>query len=793
MTTYAYDAMDNLTDVYQGVQHREFRYDQLGRLRTAKNPENGTTTYAYDKNGNLISKLSGNDYTCFGPVVTSPPACNASADFDSSGATNYYDALNRPTSKQYSDGTTPSVTYRYSEDLSGGPLNYQKGRLTSIVSGNTTIQFNSFDAAGRVLRHTQTTTGAVGSPYVFGYQYNTGGLLTQLTYPSGRVVSTTYDDAGRAGKVLGQLGSVSTAYAGPPTGKIYIQYAPHGAVSQMLLAGGTSETWQMNEQHGYNSRLQPTSISLATTAGTPVTIRNLTFGYGGAENNGNLLSQGIAGTGLASALSQSYQYDRLNRITKVGEGTTWNRNFDYDQYGNGWVSAYTPSSFAPDPSTPQSQGTINADTNQTGIAGSTWDGAGNLNNIGTGSFLFYYDAENRMIRSVLGSATVYQYDGQGRRVARIDCPSNMTTCDAATAGAAVTSFAYDAQGQLAAEYSNHPSSQPCTTCYLLADHLGSTRVMTDSIGTAVQCHDYLPFGEELLAGTSGRNGCYLPASGSGVLFTGKERDAETSLDYFGARYYSSAQGRFTSPDEFPGGIVDPFTDQQASQPGPLPYADITDPQTLNKYGYVRNNPLRYTDPDGHDWQDAVEFVAGVGRGVAASESFGAVGAPSESDSMSSRIGQAVGTGVVGVVGAIASVGGITGGVLTAPTGVGALAGGAVALKGAASAVGAAKNLGAILTAPMQRSSDSGSYTNTHESGAVYVGKGDRARSQASGRRVAKETGDKHVATDHTSASSSREGFKAESRRMDQARSEGKKLYNKRESPGKKMRQQDGEN
>ena len=65
-----------------------------------------------------------------------------------------------------------------------------------------------------------------------------------------------------------------------------------------------------------------------------------------------------------------------------------------------------------------------------------------------------------------------------------------------------------------------------------------------------------------------------------TLFTGKERDAETGLDYFGARYMSSAQGRFTSPDA-------PFADQH-----------VTDPQSWNLYAYGRNNPLRFVDPTG---------------------------------------------------------------------------------------------------------------------------------------------------------------------------------------------------
>lgn len=69
-------------------------------------------------------------------------------------------------------------------------------------------------------------------------------------------------------------------------------------------------------------------------------------------------------------------------------------------------------------------------------------------------------------------------------------------------------------------------------------------------------------------------------------YTGKERDTETGLDYYGARYFSGVMGRWTSPDW---SIV----------PQPIPYANLEFPQTLNLYSYVQNNPLRYVDPEGH--------------------------------------------------------------------------------------------------------------------------------------------------------------------------------------------------
>ena len=70
-------------------------------------------------------------------------------------------------------------------------------------------------------------------------------------------------------------------------------------------------------------------------------------------------------------------------------------------------------------------------------------------------------------------------------------------------------------------------------------------------------------------------------------YTGKERDTESGNDYFGARYYASSMGRFLSPD-------------WSAKYEPVPYAKLDNPQTLNLYAYVGNNPLRTTDPDGHD-------------------------------------------------------------------------------------------------------------------------------------------------------------------------------------------------
>ena len=198
-----------------------------------------------------------------------------------------------------------------------------------------------------------------------------------------------------------------------------------------------------------------------------------------------------------------------------------------------------------------------------------------------------YDAENRQTDATptLGHDLAYFYDGEGRRVKKRCCKRLNDDVRLRRAG--------EARGGV----QRGCSPQRAAGCFLTADHLGSTRLVTNAGGGVVERTDYLAFGDEIVSSTGSPRLSvtgYTADSGIQQKFTGKERDAETGLDYFGARYFSAAQGRFTNPDPLVWQSWQSGNDDEKAR-----FLEfISDPQNFNQYAYVRNNPLSSIDPSG---------------------------------------------------------------------------------------------------------------------------------------------------------------------------------------------------
>jgi len=167
---------------------------------------------------------------------------------------------------------------------------------------------------------------------------------------------------------------------------------------------------------------------------------------------------------------------------------------------------------------------------------------------------------------------------------------------------------------------------------------------------------------------------------------------------------------------------------------PVPYANLTNPQTLNLYAMVADDAETYADLDGHccDLDDAIDYGVGVLRGFASSLTFGAVGAPKSEDSVSSRAGQGTGSVLAGITGEItadAGKGGMVAGLAAEAPSLGTsttlvLAGAGAAAVGTAVEASAAANLARLATTPMQSSDKPGEVyvTEPQASGKPYMGR-----------------------------------------------------------------------
>jgi RHS repeat-associated protein len=435
----------------------------------------------------------------------------------------------------------------------------------------------SYDAMGRVVQ-TMTCTPmncGTGQGFVMNYAYDLGGDLTTLV-SSGTTVQyspadSPIDAAGRVTKVEGASGD------GPLSPLVTIDpsngYWPTGAVRKITYGNNLTESSVYNNQ-GQPCRISVNSsgalLSNCSDAVAAGNVQDFSMSYGSSDN-GNIA--GFAASGQQN-FNRSYTYDSLNRLQTMSapgdqcSGLSWT----VDAWTNRTAQTTTGGSCY----SPQ----VSVDSNNR-LSGAPYqyDAAGNLLNDGNHSYT--YDAENRVTQVDGGNTATYVYDATGKRIEKIvggsdsqylyDIAGRVNTVFGN--GAFQRMYAY-LNGQQVGEFFNG------TVYFISTDHLGSTRLLTGLDGSVQESDDYYPYGEPITTGTQ-----------SLLKFTGKERDTESGLDNFGARYYGSSMGRFMTPD-------------WAARPTTVPYAEFGDPQSLNLYGYVRSDPITRADADGHISEEA---------------------------------------------------------------------------------------------------------------------------------------------------------------------------------------------
>jgi len=578
-TDYQYDALGNLlcagqkgtnsgtftncASIPAGWRARNFTYDSLSRLLTSNNPEVGTITYKYDLDTNCASPNS-----FVGLLISKTDARGIRTCAQ-------YDAINREAVFNYSN-SDPTVTTTYDQTACLGLSACQNiGHRSSMTdaAGSEAWSYQVDAANNRSVHVEQRTTNSITKTST--YYLDQAGNVTQAVYPTGRVVNYTYDAANRPSTAIDGFNGITyatdfqTAPTGCLTGKVC--YTPQGAFYALSI-GQTSSFTGLNLTHSYNSRLQPNEFKASSTGGNAIDI---TYGFVDPVTSHNAGHVYSITNNLNSSRTQNFTYDQLNRIKTAGTSATtgqycWGYDYSssYDAWGNlqsqPGAAGYTGCSEYLPPA-------MTADGNNH-LSGFSYDLSGNTQSDGVNSYT--WNAESQLKTA---AGVTYAYDGDGRRVSK----SSGKLYWYGSGGDILAET--DASGNNPIEYiffgGKRVAMLPAgsTPIYYVEDLLGTSRVITSNTGVVCYDADFYPYGGER---------SYTNTCPQNYKFEGKERDTETGNDDFGARYYSNRFGRWLSAD-------------WSSVPVPVPYANLTNPQTLNLYAMVADDPESFADLDGH--------------------------------------------------------------------------------------------------------------------------------------------------------------------------------------------------
>jgi RHS repeat-associated protein len=420
---------------------------------------------------------------------------------------------------------------------------------------------------GRLVRKDQPIDGKAFS---IGYEYDQAGNIVKVKDPSNGATSYSVDGLGRITEV-----KRSTSSGGDQVIADYF-YNSIGTIANISFFNGT------RANYAYDNRDRIKTLKVTDPQGNILVRQDM--GYDSVGNRISLNSR--------NEESVQYEYDNLSRLTKVSYPKD-TEEFHYDNAGNrtSMSHAFGKMDYVYDPA---SNKLLTMKVNAQGKVKYSYDGNGNLikeehfsGDIPENVINYKYDPEDRLIEiekpiqkvpgidmpDVSSDKADYIYDNSGLRVKKITRNggakyiydlANQVICETDDKGDIQSSYVY-ANNQRIAEI-----KADGTVHIFHNDALGSPALITDKELKEVQRNIYEPFGNLVVnKGTDGNT----------YTFTGKERDLESNLFYFGARYYNPILGRFISKD-----IANP---------------DYKEPQTINRYIYCINNPLIHIDIDGN--------------------------------------------------------------------------------------------------------------------------------------------------------------------------------------------------
>jgi RHS repeat-associated protein len=568
-TSYSYNVFNQLIQVTQGSQTRTYVYDALGRLNSSTTPETGMVCF-----GTLSgSTCQSNGYDSWNNLLYRTDARGV--------VTNYlYDTLNRLVGISYPtvpSGVSPMPNVCKVNGATSNNANVCLVYGASASSYNNGLNVSMTDATGSESytynsqeQVTQLQKVIGSNTYTTSYSYNLAGELTQITYPSGRVVAQSFD-------AIGRLCAVGTSGSTCSSGTTYATGFAYNAAQQIT---GLNYGNGVAANLGYSpDRLQLNSLSYAKSG---TTLFGLSYTYGTSGSNDGLIS--AVTDNVQAGRSVSYTYDSLSRLsTSLTTGSStypqWGLSWTYDRYAN--PTAETQTAGTP----PHYTLTVSPSTNQISGSAVAYDVAGNMTNDGINTLV--YDGENRAVSATVAgtSSGTYTYDGKGLRIQKVSVISGTSTTTVYIFSGSKVIAEYDngvAPTAPSREYVYSRDSvvskiDSSGTHYYHKD-LVSNRLVTDSSGNVAEQLGHYPYGES-----------WYNSSNDKLLFTSYERDAESGNDYAQARYYISRLGRFSSPDLLSG--------------------TIANPQSLNRYTYVLNSPTSLVDPTGMDPCDPIMIDA----------------------------------------------------------------------------------------------------------------------------------------------------------------------------------------